>query len=129
MPHVDILYNQLQRSDCTPPIVQSKLNAFHQEIQKIRNNIGSSSDYDHLCKKRKMEPNDMKRQAIEVFDEILTEISDRFKFTGHLGAAALFQPDKFPEYNRTYPEHHVKVAVQTYTFLPCRHTHFWNKGN
>ncbi|PSN29322.1 hypothetical protein C0J52_28239 [Blattella germanica] len=88
-----------------------------------------SNDYDHLCKKRQMEPNDRKRQAIEVFDEILTEISDRFKFTGHLGAAALFQPDKFPEYNRTYPEHHVKVAVQTYTFLPCRHTHFWNKGN
>ncbi|PSN35637.1 hypothetical protein C0J52_23202, partial [Blattella germanica] len=74
----------------------TRYKSFNSTVGKHDKN-SDADNYDHLCKKRKMEPNDMKRQAIEVCDVILTEISDRFKFTGHLGAAALFQPDKFPE--------------------------------
>ena len=123
MPHVDMLYNQLQRRDCTPSLVQSKISSFELEILRIRSNIDLASCSGNLTKRRKNEQFERKREALEVCDIVLAEIKDIFKFSGHLGAANLFQSEKFADYNENFPEQQVKFALETYKFVEEKKLH------
>jgi len=118
MPHVDILFSHLQRRDCTPSLVQIKHKAFELEILKIRSTINiTPADEEALNKRKLEEKRARKREAVEVCDVIITEIQDRFSFVAHLRAALLLLPDKFPEYEREFPDEFLKATLEVYTFI------------
>lgn len=126
MPHVDILFNQLQKSDIDAISINKCIADFNHNIQKIRDKVTvscehtSSTDNDSTAahfssspKRRKVE-HSKKRIALEICDIILSEIRDRFAFTDHLIVACLFQTDKFARYKNEFPEDILKAVQRNY---------------
>lgn len=118
MPYVDILFNQLQRRDTNPTLVQSHLEAFEREMTKIRENVCIESSDGDMTKRRRVETHkDRRREACEVCDVIITEMKERFSFKGHLAAAALFRHEKFAVYEQNFPEESLRNVIKAYPFL------------
>lgn len=125
MPHVDVLFNQLQQKISDPTRIKSSVKLFKDQIQKIRNDIldgesPSDNSSEHFDTRRKRNDNDqatIKREAVEVCDTIICQINDRFGFIGHLIAANLFVTGKFADYVKSFPEDYLVKTVEVYPFL------------
>lgn len=121
MPHVDILYNQMQKSTADSLKIKIAISSFETEVIKIRNNIDTiAAEYGEDNKaKRRRENTHISRNvaAKEVCDVILNQVRLRFSFTNHLLAANLFDSKHFPNYNKIFPEKNLKTVVDTYPFL------------
>ena len=117
MPHVDILYNQLQTRKCTSASIHGALDHFYNIIFRIRNewpNVGSEVT-EPSAKKRKCE--NLIPAAKEVCDTICFQIKERFKFTGHLIASKLLDTNSFALYNKQFPEKELDHTVAAYPLL------------
>lgn len=131
MPHVDILFKQLQKKITDPVKVKSDIQAFHKQIEKIRSDIADdnvpelqsnldASPCTASTKRRRCDCDNTggrKREALEVCDIIVSSLTDRFTFTGHLVASNLFVAEKFTEYRRSFPEAFLKTTAECYPFL------------
>lgn len=131
MPHVEIIFNQLQK-ECTDPVkIKQDLQNFEKTIQTIRNemdsilaeieeNINANSNAEcGMVKKRprKSIEDNKKREALEICDAILMQIKTRFSFSGHLIATNLFNQENFSTYGKCFPENYLNEACQAFPFL------------
>ena len=118
MPHVDILYNQLQSRFIDPVKARNAVSHFIDAVKKIR----ESTDQDHnetetlsKNKRRKLEGRHI--DAKEVCDRITQEAHDRFKSLSHLDVANLLNSVNFRDFSENFPQMEVDAAAQYYSTL------------
>nr|CAI5862490.1 unnamed protein product [Callosobruchus analis] len=126
MPHVDILFNQLQKVTTDALKIQNNIGDFERAICKIRSEISNTdtqlvdqNDSELTSppskRRRTADRSDRRREAIEVCDIILLEIKTRFQFIGHLMSnLVIFK--QFPFYEKEFPTDLLKEATKLY---PC----------
>uniref|UniRef100_A0A8D0HC97 Uncharacterized protein n=1 Tax=Sphenodon punctatus TaxID=8508 RepID=A0A8D0HC97_SPHPU len=118
MPHVDILYSQLQTRETDSVAIQRFTTNFITNINTVR---GSITDlWPELPEKSQLPRSTretLERLAHEVCDIILAQAQERFAFTNHLVSATLVQPDLFPAHNKHFPMQALKEAVEAYPML------------
>lgn len=123
MPHVDILFNELQKRRTDPVEIDQKIDNFKQNVTSIRNaipdviNEASSLCIEPLPSKRIRKNNsdlDHRSAAIEVCDTIINCAEDRFDFKNHLSVASLFHADKFSEYCVNFPDEILNLTCSAY---------------
>lgn len=133
MPHVDIVFKQLQKQNTDPVKVKQDLQNFENEIQKIRDQMDTIiADIDLEDLEDEMPPHkrprtqrtltsdsliNKKREALEICDCIIQQINTRFSFCGHLVATNLFAVDNFAEYRNKFPDKFLCEVVNVYPFL------------
>ncbi|CAH1967427.1 unnamed protein product [Acanthoscelides obtectus] len=102
MPHVDFLFNQLQKRKSEPVQVKTAIDNFEKCIVDVRNKIddiineAKSICTEPQCNNRRRRNNsshDHRVAALEVCDNIVNSANDRFQFKDHLVAASLFSPN------------------------------------
>lgn len=116
MPHVDILFKQLQMRDIDVISVKNCILSFNNNIQIIRNTILESEvPSTSTAKKRKTTAEDPKRRtALEICDIIISEINHRFSFNDHLMISQLFYIEKFEAYTTNFPQNILKMVTANY---------------
>lgn len=127
MPHVDILYNQVQKREIDTIYVKKSVENFVGEITNVRNNItlgnieespdNNENEIGNKRRRKEMSSATRNREAIEVCDVIICQAVDRFNFTGHLIASNLFLPEKFNEYSRNFPDDYLRQTVVAYPYF------------
>lgn len=102
MPHVDILYNQLQKRSTNPVEINNSLHNFEINIKKERDNLDKIKVDEGESAKRRQENIYITRNLIakEVFDTIIVNVNELYKYKGHLIAANLFLLDNFENYEK-----------------------------
>ncbi|GBO14851.1 hypothetical protein AVEN_141956-1 [Araneus ventricosus] len=87
MPHVDVLYNQLQRTLTDAALIRKQVNVFRQSLEKERKRMDTvtkeiSASYE-TSRKRKRENIHINRTvaAREICDVISNQVKDRFYFS------------------------------------------------
>ena len=109
MPHVEIIFNQMQSRSIDSYKVQEYIKNFNEAISKLRNS--NFSDYcDDPSKTLIIE-------AKEVCDTICMDISERYAFTKQLIAAKLFNKDNFGDYKKEIPIDDVNAATEAYPMI------------
>ncbi|KAJ4425670.1 hypothetical protein ANN_27866 [Periplaneta americana] len=117
MPHVDILYNQLQKRLIDSVSANKAVTNFQHNIQQVRDSIDTINENPPSEKKRKVETSDTRKVAAkEICDTVITQAVDRFKFTGHLTASKLFVTEKFNKY-KEFPEMLLNEIHKAYPFI------------
>ena len=108
MPHVDVLYSQLQNRHLDASKVQTYLANFTSEVNKIRNSnpVQSMETETEHQSKRKIASNTQSRVAAakELCDVILTQTDLRFQFKEHLCISTLLQETRFENFRVSFPE-------------------------
>ena len=123
MPHVEILFNQMQSRQINSVFAQSCVDAFKSQIQSVRNNIGGEQpliDHESNSNNTTVDPNaesSLHVQAKEVCDVIMMQCKERFKFTGHLVAARLLQQSNYSKFSEDFPDQLLDETVQFYPHL------------
>lgn len=118
MPHVDILFRQLQKSDIDAILIGKYIADFNSILQKIRDSIIDTNDnIDASSSKRKRPEDSKKRISLEICDIILSEIRCRFSFTEHLIVSRLFDTNKFACYKKDFPEDILKSVKNHYGII------------
>jgi hypothetical protein len=143
LPHVDILYNQLQQRRTDATQVKKNVENFITTMKVIRekwakkqeqirenDNWGEDSDSSNDS----LEPpakrtrkavtentvaisNNKIKDAIEVCDVIISHSTERFKFCDHLHAAELFEAENFPQYDTQFPTVAFNATIEAFPFL------------
>ncbi|VEN61553.1 unnamed protein product [Callosobruchus maculatus] len=127
MPHVDILFNQLQKVTTDALKIHNNIGDFERAIGKIRSEIGNTEtqpvdqNNSELTpppskRRRTADKSERRKQSIEVCDSILLEIKTRFQFIGHLILSKLVSFNQFPLFEKEFPEDFLKEAIK---FYPC----------
>jgi hypothetical protein len=130
MPHVDVLFEELQRRKVDPVELKNAVECFTASMNKIKETKisevkeeveeGVSLELeDQIPKRRRTEAKheNNRAAALEVCDVIIDVAKERFAFSGHLVAAWLFFSEKFSEYNIDFPERELTTAVAAYSML------------
>ena len=123
MPHVEILYKQLQKRTNDPLSVKSALANFETEISKVRENItpleiGSINEEGRGKRKRSEDVYlSTTVAAKEVCDLIMSHCKERFEFSDHLLASTLFDHQLFPSFQKLFPDKNLSAVVTHYPFL------------
>src|SRR5215469_2661102 len=120
MTHVDILYGQLQNRRTEPSTIKTHIETFEKQILNIRENFNFQESADNVSKRTESGMSDLSREGKEVCDNIICQIKERFKFTGHLIAATLFQHKKFVDYDTKFPDTYLKETCISYPFLSIK---------
>lgn len=94
------MYSQLQKRKTDSTTVKNNVENFTKEISKFRNQMGTlcEGNFEQIRNKRKHREDELKREAIEACDNIISQINQRFDFTDHLVASNLFLADHFEKY-------------------------------
>jgi hypothetical protein len=130
MPHVDVLFEELQKRKVDPVELKNAVECFTASMNKIKETKisevkeeveeGVSLELeDQIPKRRRTEAKheNNRAAALEVCDVIIDVAKERFAFSGHLVAAWLFFSEKFSEYNIDFPERELTTAVAAYSML------------
>lgn len=121
MPHVDILYHQLQKRTMDPVELSKAILQFEENILKERQNIDNIFEGKETSptKKRKHDDTSGTRKiaAKEVCDIFIVSVKERFDYKNHLNASHLFLSIKFPTYENDFPNDHFNKTVEAYPFL------------
>ncbi|XP_060845267.1 zinc finger MYM-type protein 1-like [Rhopalosiphum padi] len=121
MPHVDILYNQLQKPTMDPVELSKAIFRFEENILKERQNIDNifETSQNHPTKKRKHDDTIETRKiaAKEVCDIFIVNVKERFDYKNHLNASHLFLSTKFLMYENNFPGDHFNKTIEAYPFL------------
>jgi hypothetical protein len=130
MPHVDVLFEELQKRKVDPVELKNAVECFTASMNKIKETKisevkeeveeGVSLELeDQIPKRRRTEAEhgNNRAAALEVCDVIIDVAKERFAFSGHLVAASLFFSEKFSEYNMDFPERELTTAVAAYSML------------
>ncbi|XP_077080994.1 uncharacterized protein LOC143733249 [Siphateles boraxobius] len=117
MPHVDILYQKLQKKDIDAVFIKRALESFTSSVQTIRDSdqlhepSGTDRPRTALTEEAKQ------RLSEEVCDTILAHTKARFSFTGHLVSATLVQGDMFERHCHSFPAEALNATVKAYPTL------------
>ncbi len=103
MPHVEILYQQMQARNLSAVRVKECIGHFKDCINEIRNSS--------LCQSTS---SSLTAQSKEVCDFICMDVMERFQFTGHIEAAKLLDKSKFASYKQNLPLDVIKEVVSNY---------------
>lgn len=130
MPHVDVLFEELQRRKVDPVELKNAVECFtasmnkikETKISEVKEEVEESVSLeleDQIPKRRRTEAEheNNRAAALEVCDVIIDVAKERFAFSGHLVAASLFFSEKFSEYNMDFPERELTTAVAAYSML------------
>ena len=122
MPHVEILYKQIQTRQTDTIRVKNAVNAFVVAIQKIRENVGLVSQevdtHTHTgVEKRRRTECARIPDAIEVCNRITTEAHSWFQNSNHLDSSKLLDSLNFLEYSKLFPENIFELTVDKYPLL------------
>lgn len=120
MPHIDILYNQLQKRNTDPVEISNAIKNFEINIKKERENIHNIRvDDNHTSGKRKKENFYLTRTIIgkEICDIIIVNINDLFEYKKHLIASNLFLSSNFDNYEKSFPQNDIVQTTKAYPFL------------
>ena len=107
MPHVDILYAQLQKRQVCSTFIQAcllnfvkSINNGREKIPDIFNNTSCTMSEEPLAKRPRSSSLDEETSLIlkEVCDIIISHCCSQFEFTGHLVAATLFDSGSFSSF-------------------------------
>lgn len=123
-PQVEIFLNQVQSRCADNTYIHKCLINFETHVSEIRNHKIDSlferanHDDSQNNKRRKIElPENNKVILKEYCDILIAQIKDRYQFTGHLSATALFFPDMFQSYKKTFPEDTIQHTISAYPFV------------
>ncbi|XP_061587233.1 uncharacterized protein LOC133452053 [Cololabis saira] len=119
MPHVDLLFAELQKRNIDSDHINGCIQKFQQGIQKIRDSLHSmveQSSGGSLPSKRRrtLSPEEHERIAEEICDIILGHTKERFSFTDHLVSATLLLGDRFEQYSIEFPEKTLSSTLKAY---------------
>ena len=123
MPHVEILYAQLQKRQIDPVFINNCMKNFVQAINNERDKIPlifpHISETFLAAKRPRVDSSDEQKSRIlhEVCDIIISHFSSRFKFSNHLVAATLFNSESFAKYERSFPSKILKHTLEAYPML------------
>ena len=124
MPHVDILYAQLQKRQICPTIIKENIKNCIQAINNVRNkipdiltNYQSAPSAKRPCLRISDEVDLMTLRIFSDVYDIISHCCKRFAFTDHLGAATLFESHLFAKYNQCFPTEVVRNAVKSFPLL------------
>lgn len=125
MPHVEILYNQLQKKSTDVVQIRKHVDIFQKSIEKERENMDivinevARAVSEPHSKKRTVENVHINRTvaAKEVCDVITNQVKTRFSFTTHYSAMSLFDAEKFPQYEKQFPVLLIEQTMEVYSFL------------
>ncbi|CAH1999006.1 unnamed protein product [Acanthoscelides obtectus] len=101
MPHVDILFSQLQKRKTEPAQVKTAIDSFEKCLVDVRNKIDDIiNEANSICtepqgNKRRRHNNssyDHRVAALEVCDNIVNSANEKLQLKDHLVAASLFSP-------------------------------------
>ncbi|XP_056264831.1 uncharacterized protein LOC130189869 [Pseudoliparis swirei] len=125
MPHVDILYAKLQKRNIDSVHINTCIQQFQENIQKIRDSIDAMvveqrSGSEQPRKRRAMKEDELGRIAAEVCDTILGHTRERFAFKDHLISATLLQSCQFECYVNVFPEVALATTLKAYPMLNGR---------
>uniref|UniRef100_UPI003AAA4C33 uncharacterized protein n=1 Tax=Centroberyx gerrardi TaxID=166262 RepID=UPI003AAA4C33 len=121
MPHVDMMYQQLQKKDIDTVFIKRALQSFTSSVQAIRNQ-SSSQEQQQIAtgttrSRRALGENEKQRLSKEVCDTILAHAKERFSFTNHLVSATLLQGEMFEQHCHTFPVEALNTTVRAYPML------------
>ncbi|CAH1960098.1 unnamed protein product [Acanthoscelides obtectus] len=126
MPHVDILFNQLQKRKTEPAQVKTAIDNFEKCIVDVTNKIDDIiNEAKSICtepqgnkrRRRNNSSHDHRVAALEVCENIVNSANDRFQFKDHLVAASLFFPEHFGEYCGKFPDDKLETTCLAYPEL------------
>ena len=115
MPHVDIMFSQLQARNIDAAKANANLKVFNSTIQKIRDECDTIVSPPEP-RKRKFN-NDRLPAAKEVCDVILMQCRERFSYINHLEASKLLLVNNFALYAKNFPSYELAQAVAAYPML------------
>ncbi|GBN68772.1 hypothetical protein AVEN_170701-1 [Araneus ventricosus] len=123
MPHVDVLYNQLQKTRTDAALIRKQVNVFQQSLERERKRMDTvtkeiSASYE-TSRKRKRENIHINRTvaAREICDVISNQVKERFCFISHCSAASLLEVPKFQEYEKKFPTQILDQTTDVYSML------------
>ena len=116
MPHVNILFGQLQSKEITLSSAHTAVSLFVSNVQKIRNEI---EEPDYAQGESRLHNNKLTADARESGDIIIVQCMQRFSFTYHFAAVQLFAASKFPSYQNSFPTTMLTETIKAYLFLDC----------
>ncbi|CAH1109758.1 unnamed protein product [Psylliodes chrysocephalus] len=131
MPHVEIIFMQLQTINTDPIKAKQNLKNFKNAMQKIRNEMDKiiekidsellETEDELVPQKRRHYPRshlsvstNRKIEALEVCDSIIQHNRTRFTFTGYLIATVLFMKEHFIEYQKNFSDQLLSDTVTAY---------------
>ena len=126
MPHVDVLYAQLQKRQISSTFIQTCLRNFVVSINNVREKISDIFHNDScavneepLAKRPRCECFDEEISMVleEVCDIVISHCSSRFAVTGHFVAATLFESSSFPYFEQCFPSMGLESAAASFPFL------------
>ncbi|XP_056089373.1 zinc finger MYM-type protein 1-like [Rhinichthys klamathensis goyatoka] len=118
MPHVDMLFQQLQKRNIDPIFIKAAICNFADSIRNIRSSIFTVQEEIPAAKRqRTLGPAEQHRIAIEVCDTIWAQTKERFAFTGHLVSSTLLQGELFSQHAKTFPSAALNATVEAYPML------------
>ncbi|XP_068423358.1 zinc finger MYM-type protein 1-like [Clinocottus analis] len=122
MPHVDILYANLQKTNIDLVHINRCIQQFQEDIHDIRGSINAtaleqSRGSEQPRKRRAMKEDELGRIAVEVCDTIVGHTRERFSFKAHLIGATLLQGPQFERYVTVFPEVALATTLKAYPML------------
>ena len=126
MPHVDILYDQLQKCQISSSFIQTCLrhcvlsvHTVWEQIPDIFHNNSCAVNEEPLAKRPRCQCFDEEMSMIlkEVCDIVISHCRSRFEVTGHLVAVTLFESSSFPNFEQCFPTKAVESAAISFPFL------------
>uniref|UniRef100_H3ARG5 DUF4371 domain-containing protein n=1 Tax=Latimeria chalumnae TaxID=7897 RepID=H3ARG5_LATCH len=121
MPHVDMLYSQLQKRDIDTVYVDS-INKVRESIEDLGSKLPDESEFPRWSHSR-TEIKTTKQVAQEVCDIIIVHAKEHFAFTKHLVSAKLLQSDLFERHNQCFPLQALTNTVQAYPMMNKERLH------
>ncbi|XP_016117310.1 uncharacterized protein [Sinocyclocheilus grahami] len=122
MPHVDMMYQQLQKKDIDAVFIKEALQNFTMNVQTIRDQ--SSFQEQELqqvatetTRSRKALGEEKQRLSKKICDTILNHTKERFSFTDHLVSATLLQGERFEQHCHMFPVVALNITVRAYPTL------------
>ncbi|KAK7885958.1 hypothetical protein WMY93_025579 [Mugilogobius chulae] len=108
MPHVDMLFQQLQKRNIDPVYIKAAIQRFTDSILSIRSSMSTVSEPEErpAAKRQRttLTPAEQHRIAIEVCDTILMHTKERFTFTQHLVSSTLLHGELFSQHAAKFPD-------------------------
>ena len=120
MPHIDILFAQLQSRQIDACSLKVHLDHFFSSIDGVRDGLdqytNSKADLSVEPKRRRIDVN-RNVEAKEVCDVILLQCRERFSFCSHLEANKLLMACNFALYSINFPTRELNSTVAAYPML------------
>ena len=110
MPEIVILYKVMQCTNLTVKKAEDHLSNFKNAVARIRNSSLTVHDSINLS-----------AAAKEVCDSVGLNVSERFKFSGHLRVAQLFEEKQFNTYLSLFPSALIEDVKKYYPDVNCKY--------